>query len=138
MEKIRKCKFCLALSSITKFPKWGLVCKPCTSKQSIAWGKENPKRKYESNKRYLSTPLGKLAVQRKTRMFRKKFPKKYAAYNAVVTAIRNKTLIRKICEICGVKNTHAHHDDYNKPLDVRWLCDLCHVRLHRSMLKARQ
>lgn len=32
-----------------------------------------------------------------------------------------------ICEQCGkVKQTRAHHDDYDKPLEVRWLCGTCH------------
>ena len=36
-------------------------------------------------------------------------------------AIRDGLLTRKDCEVCGRKG-QAHHDDYSRPLDVRWLC----------------
>lgn len=37
------------------------------------------------------------------------------------------------CEICGTdKDIQCHHDDYMKPLDVRWLCRKHHVEYHNS------
>lgn len=57
-------------------------------------------------------------------------------------AISRGRLIKKPCECCGAgvdskqKNgssaIHAHHDDYNKPLEVRWLCCSCHRKWHRT------
>lgn len=41
------------------------------------------------------------------------------------------TLIRLPCEICGTdKDVQAHHDDYNRPLEVRWLCRKHHKEHH--------
>ena len=34
------------------------------------------------------------------------------------------------CEVCGAVPTHGHHDDYSKPLAVRWLCPVHHKQEH--------
>lgn len=34
------------------------------------------------------------------------------------------------CEACGFSDVQMHHDDYARPLAVRWLCRECHQRLH--------
>lgn len=39
------------------------------------------------------------------------------------------------CEVCGAANTHGHHEDYHKPLEVRWLCPVHHNLLHASQRK---
>ena len=41
---------------------------------------------------------------------------------------------KKPCEICGsMENLEAHHDDYSKPLQVRWLCRRHHKQLHKEL-----
>ena len=53
--------------------------------------------------------------------------------NATNKAIQRKELIRKPCEDCGSLNSEAHHDDYDKPLDVRWLCFEHHRAFHKKI-----
>lgn len=47
-------------------------------------------------------------------------------------AVRYGKLLRQPCEVCGEAKTEGHHSDYSKPLDVRWLCRLHHIELHRG------
>lgn len=47
-------------------------------------------------------------------------------------AIKRGKLVKKPCEICGAEKAEAHHDDYNKPLEVRWLCKKHHTEWHRN------
>ncbi len=58
----------------------------------------------------------------------------------VSRAIRKGVLIQQPCEDCGdyglrddgKNKVQAHHDDYSKPLDVRWLCRKCHYQWHSN------
>jgi hypothetical protein len=56
---------------------------------------------------------------------------KHKARWQVGRAIASGRLTRQACQVCGEARTEAHHDDYNKPLDVRWLC-IRHHREHHS------
>lgn len=55
-------------------------------------------------------------------------------------AIARGRLVPQPCEVCGRmekhsdgrSSVHAHHDDYNKPLEVRWLCDQDHRAWHSN------
>ena len=64
--------------------------------------------------------------------YRKRFPKKRKAANAVNNAVRDGKLTRQDeCQECGsTRAVHGHHDDYAKPLEVRWLCAACHRQWH--------
>ncbi len=48
------------------------------------------------------------------------------AWRMVEKALERGQLVRLPCEVCGDKGAQAHHDDYAKPLDVRWLCKRHH------------
>jgi hypothetical protein len=63
--------------------------------------------------------------------YRARFPEKRRAQGAVANAIRAGKLVRRPCAVCAADPSEAHHDDYSKPLDVRWLCRRCHKAHHR-------
>lgn len=67
----------------------------------------------------------------KCQEYRARNPKKYSAHSKVAYAIKIGTLVKQPCEVCGCENTHAHHCDYDKPLDVMWLCPEHHHDWHR-------
>jgi hypothetical protein len=63
--------------------------------------------------------------------YREKYPQKYKAKTMVNNAIRDGKLFKEPCEVCGRTNlVHAHHDDYAKPLNIRWLCAAHHKHWH--------
>ena len=71
------------------------------------------------------------------RLQQQRYPERWAARTAVHKALRAGTIRRGPCEVCGDVDTQAHHDDYGKPLEVRWLCAECHRALHRA-IRARE
>jgi len=118
-------------------------CKPCTCRDVRAnrLVRIDQYREYEKGRAmiphrvamreaYQQTPAGKDAVARARRKFKERNPVKRAAQVAVGNALRNGRLTRKPCEKCGAR-AQAHHDDYSKPLDVRWLCTKHHAEWHK-------
>lgn len=72
------------------------------------------------------------AVAESKKRWEDKNPKKKSVHGLVAYAIKNGVIKRRPCEICGHKKSHAHHDDYDKPLDVRWLCSRHHQEWHAA------
>jgi hypothetical protein len=60
--------------------------------------------------------------------------KRKKARNTLNHYLRDKSIKRPNCEICGGV-AEAHHDDYDKPLDVRWLCFEHHRLYHKIGLQ---
>ncbi len=66
---------------------------------------------------------------RQTNWRRTNLPK-YQAHLAVQRALSSGALEKQGCEVCGAARVDAHHDRYDEPLNVRWLCRSHHVKLH--------
>lgn len=85
-----------------------------------------------ANARYNASSDGRVARARYDRHRHYRFPERIKAIEVVNNAVRDGRLVREACEVCGAQPAEAHHDDYSKPLHVRWLCPLCHKGLHRQ------
>lgn len=94
-------------------------------------GRANLPHRVEARHDYAQTPDGRARGNAAKRRYEDRNPIKYAAKNAVNNAIRDGRLTRQPCEVCGAEKAQAHHDDYSKPLDVRWLCTTHHAEWHR-------
>ena len=100
-------------------------CKDCSRADSTRHRNENIDkiRAYDRSR-------GNRQDEKYLKEWRSKYPKKYKAHNIVNNNIRSGNLHKEPCEICGSEKTVAHHDDYSKPLNVRWLCQPHHKQWH--------
>lgn len=89
--------------------------------------------KYEcANKRQAIRKIRLLKNREYEKKYRDKWPKKILAHGAVHKALTKGMFEKQPCEICGEIKSEAHHDDYDKPLEVRWLCKACHTEWHMN------
>jgi hypothetical protein len=80
-------------------------------------------------KRHRELNIDDVRAYDRARGFRETDPVKIAARNATRSLGRG----QHSCEECGAPKADAHHDDYSRPLDVRWLCETCHGAEHRTV-----
>lgn len=152
MKQCKKCGEEKPLNGFYKHPgaSDGLdsSCKDCRKKKARANYRNNIDhyREYDKQRgmqphrvamreRYRTTSKGKTAIQRGTSKYRNKNRIKLQAHNRVSKALTDGRLERpSSCEECGnsKRRLHAHHDDYLKQLDVRWLCPPCHKLWHEE------
>jgi ribosomal protein S27AE len=64
------------------------------------------------------------------RRHRAKYPDRARIYTAVYLAVKKGLLLKGPCAVCGSPDVQAHHADYARPFDVRWLCASCHATEH--------
>lgn len=86
----------------------------------------------QARKDYIQTDAGKESRSKTVLKYRKENPTKRAAHNAVNNAVRDGYLTKEsACSECGSSDrVEAHHDDYSRQLEVRWLCCKCHNDWH--------
>lgn len=85
---------------------------------------------------YYHSEKGNISIKKRLYLNIKENPDKQSARAQVREAIRIGKLLRPVlCVECGLaKRLDAHHTDYAKPLEVVWLCRVCHASVHKSRL----
>lgn len=99
-------------------------CSLCCRTESVANREKNLERYREHDRRRGSTEERIARNVRTTRKRREAFPWKHGAHREVQKALKNGVLLKAPCSVCGVAKVEAHHEDYEKPLDVVWLAIL--------------
>lgn len=58
---------------------------------------------------------------------------KYKVRQKTCNLITGGKLKRQLCEVCGEEKVDAHHEDYNLPDKIKWLCREHHRKLHEVL-----
>lgn len=142
-----KCNICGVTGDEAEFYK-GLTsrCKECHKKKVRENRRANAEyyKKYDAerfqkdpkvrarHRRYQKTEAGKASMNRARKKWLEENPMRRAASTMVNNAVRDGKLLKPDkCSECGASGRiDGHHEDYNKPLDVKWLCRSCHVKAH--------
>lgn len=117
------------------------ICKKCDSERSKlrrltnplvqAADRERAKKPETKARRHKVTSMWLKSHPEKRAYYRQLYADKKRAHGIVKRAVRGGRLLRRPCEVCGESVAQAHHDDYSKPLDVRWLCAQHHADIHQ-------
>ena len=121
----RCCSVCRKVLLLSEFPRdttnksgFKTVCRFCY--RLIA---KNSYYRHLENNRKMKVISNKKAL--------KLYPEKVNARKLLRYAIRLGLLKQRPCAICGSVKSQGHHEDYSKPLEVIWLCQLHHSEKHK-------
>lgn len=101
------------------------ACRACVREKVRLWKLQNPDKDKRNDKKAI-------------RSWQVRNREKYIAHHKVWRAIKLGVLLRpKVCSSCErERRIHGHHPDYSKPLEVVWLCHICHRNIHKELADA--
>lgn len=136
----KKCFKCNTVKPLSEFYKHSRMadgclnkCKGCTKNDVSKHRNQNLEKIRQYDRDRAKNPERKKAAQQISSEWRKADVRRIKAHNAVARAVAKGSLIRCPCVRCGEKKSLAHHEDYDKPLDVVWLCQPCHKQRHKEL-----
>jgi len=98
--------------------------------KGLKWHRKNKEKSKEYCKKWRAQ-YGKEYYRERRKLDKKTRPLFVFAHDAVNNALKRGDIERKSeCERCGGIAQHKHHPDYSKPLEIIWLCALCHKKEH--------
>lgn len=114
-------------------------CKECLKPIEREKSRAGRERSRELYRERVSTAEGREMERKKRRdtyarqRLDERFRQRVRARALVGKAIREGRLVRGPCEVVGcTERATAHHEDYSRPLEVRWLCRVHHGMEHRQ------
>jgi hypothetical protein len=142
---MKKCSTCKQLKDETEFYEDkrtpdGLKyqCKECHMESSIRSRDEDLKRKHNREYMQRERKRNPEKYRKRERIFSRVRPKnkKYLARKKLNNALKRGAINKpNKCNGCGKETkVTAHHENYEKPLDVEWLCYECHGKKHRKTI----
>ncbi len=104
-------------------------CKECTKVDSSMRDPAKV-RAYDRARAKRPARIAKLLEGQRRR--RSLYPERVRAHRRVAWAVKTGKLARpRNCSMCFREcRVVSHHEDYSKPLDVVWVCEDCHKRIH--------
>ena len=141
MIRSKTCFKCNAVKPFEEFYKHSQMadghvnkCKEC-NKLDVRTNRGNKidyYREYDRTRAKLPERV-KLSLEQ-TKKWRAEDTRRASCHNAVARAVRKGTLLPQPCVRCGCEQSLAHHEDYDMPLAVMWLCQPCHKQRHKELL----
>lgn len=138
---IKKCFKCGKIKDATFFYKHSEMadgylgkCKECAKRDATNHRNKNIEKVRAYDRKRGKLPHRILLNVHRTKFYRKHNPLKYAAHTLLANAVRSGKIKKpKKCSKCNRKTMiHGHHKDYYKPLEVIWVCQVCHKQLHKE------
>ncbi len=110
-------------------------CKSCAKVESTAHRNANIEKVRAYDLERSKHPHRAKLHYEQTQMWRAADKRRNKCHNAVARAIKSGELTRQPCIRCGDVKSLAHHENYDEPLNVMWLCNVCHRKRHNEIRK---